>query len=1070
MRHTSTKLLFLVICSFFLILARAQQQPKPTDDNTANSCIPRERNALLAFKEGITNDTYNMLASWRRGQDCCQWRGVTCSNRSGHVMKLDLRGSLGYEEDPQYLVGQISPSLLSLEHLEYLDLSSNFLTWRNDSVPEFLGSMKNLRHLDLSNMNFSGGVSSFLGNLSYLEYLDLSWSFWYLSNLSYSPEFICSMTNLRHLGLSGMPFTGILPSSIGNLTNLEFLGLSTSSFSGIVPPQLGNLSNLQHLDLSFMDLYSTDISWLSHLHLLEYLHMSVVNLSAAVGWPHVINTLPSLDTLRLVDCLLPSANQSLMHLNLTNLDKLDLSFNNFHHPVASCWFWNLTNMKELNLSGSNLYGPFPTELGRMTGLKLLDFSFNGNTAMMLVDLKDLCALEILWLDESLASGNITELVENLPRCPSNKLQSLSLGGNNITGILPDRLNHLTGLDTLNLYNNSISGAIPQEIGTCTSLRAVYLSYNNLTGAIPQGIGNCTSLRSIYLSHNNLTGAIPTGIHVPGTGSENCKSLLWIDLSNNHFTGAIPPEIGNNTCLAYLNLSKNLLTGPIHPVLWNNLPSLYKLDLSNNDLTETIPPGIGNHTNLWYLDLSNNLIESIQPMSENKFTSLSYLDLSFNRLSGVIPLGIGNLTSLETLILHSNQLTGQMPPLPRSLVVLDISKNLLSGPLPLDFRAPNIKVLTLFSNQISGHIPRSICGLQNMLVLDLSNNSMEGKLPSCFPMPNIVFLLLNNNRFLGKLPPSFQRCSSLAFLDLAWNNFYGTLPIWIGNLMNMQFLQLSHNMFYGDIPVSITNLRRLRHLNLASNSLSGDIPWMLSNLTAMTKNHWKKRGVNMFRWYKKRVGEFEEVIPVVMKQQELNYGFEIFEVVAIDLSHNHLTGGIPNEVTSLNRLMNLNLSWNLLSGNIPVNVGHMESVVSLDLSWNNISGQIPSSLSELSYLEKLDLSYNNLTGTIPSGRQLDTLYIENPSMYDGNNGLCGPPLRRNCSGNNAPETSTQNTRAKFSEHMFFYFGLGSGFTVGLWIVFCAMLFKKTWRISYFRHFDRVYDKIYVFVVVTWGKKD
>uniref|UniRef100_A0A0D3HPI5 Uncharacterized protein n=1 Tax=Oryza barthii TaxID=65489 RepID=A0A0D3HPI5_9ORYZ len=51
-------------------------------------------------------------------------------------------------------------------------------------------------------------------------------------------------------------------------------------------------------------------------------------------------------------------------------------------------------------------------------------------------------------------------------------------------------------------------------------------------------------------------------------------------------------------------------------------------------------------------------------------------------------------------------------------------------------------------------------------------------------------------------------------------------------------------------------------------------------------------------------------------------------------------------------------------------------------------------------------------------------------------------------------------------MFFYFGLVSGFVVGLWVVFCAILFKRSWRVAYFRQFDKLYDKAYVFVAITW----
>jgi len=119
--------------------------------------------------------------------------------------------------------------------------------------------------------------------------------------------------------------------------------MSGLPMSGRLPPQLGNLSNLHYLDLSpgyyynAPYLYSTDISWLSNLPL-RYLNMGSVNLSRIVDWAQAVNTIPSLKVLRLPDCSLTSANQSLLHLNLTQLVELSLSSNFFDNPVASCWF------------------------------------------------------------------------------------------------------------------------------------------------------------------------------------------------------------------------------------------------------------------------------------------------------------------------------------------------------------------------------------------------------------------------------------------------------------------------------------------------------------------------------------------------------------------------------------------------------------------------------------------------------------------------------------------------------------------------------------------------------------
>ncbi|CAL5059655.1 unnamed protein product [Urochloa decumbens] len=321
------------------------------------------------------------------------------------------------------------------------------------------------------------------------------------------------------------------------------------------------------------------------------------------------------------------------------------------------------------------------------------------------------------------------------------------------------------------------------------------------------------------------------------------------------------------------------------------------------------------------------------------------------------------------------------------------------------------------------------------------------------MPRLRSLLLNNNEFSGKFPSWIQSLSILTLLDLSWNKFYGTLPMGIGGMTNLRFLDLSHNMFHGDIPVNITHLRQLQLLNLADNNISGSIPQSLSNLMAMKKTHPPSPKPD---WYVGWVNnDFQGILSAVMKHQEHKYDAEsIAYMVGIDLSINRLTGGIPDEITSLDGLIYLNLSRNCLRGNIPEKIGAMELVESVDFSWNSLSGEIPGSLSDLTFLSTLDLSYNNLSGKIPSGHQLETVYDGNPSMYDGNDSLCGPPLQRNCSGNSDPEHGDEEAGGKISEPMFFYFGLLSGFVVGLgW---CFMLC-----------YSEEYGKAYVLVAVTLG---
>lgn len=155
-----------------------------SDEETSNSsCIAAERDAMLSFKSGITNDPSGLLRSWR-GQDCCKWHGISCSART--VVKLDLHNDfflhdlLGDDHAAvHWLRGKISSSLAVLDHLKHLDLSENDLGG-NMPVPEFMASLKSLAYLDLSNMNFSGRVPPQLGNLTKLVYLDIHNDFIYM--------------------------------------------------------------------------------------------------------------------------------------------------------------------------------------------------------------------------------------------------------------------------------------------------------------------------------------------------------------------------------------------------------------------------------------------------------------------------------------------------------------------------------------------------------------------------------------------------------------------------------------------------------------------------------------------------------------------------------------------------------------------------------------------------------------------------------------------------------------------------------------------------------------------------
>ncbi|KAF7044633.1 hypothetical protein CFC21_053837 [Triticum aestivum] len=283
---------------------------------------------------------------------------------------------------------------------------------------------------------------------------------------------------------------------------------------------------------------------------------------------------------------------------------------------------------------------------------------------------------------------------------------------------------------------------------------------------------------------------------------------------------------------------------------------------------------------------------------------------------------------------------------------------------------------------------------------------------------------------------------------------------------LQILRVRSNMFSGHIPKNLTDLESLYHLDIARNNISGSIPWSLSSLKAMRVISRKRLGYD-FEENDLEVSDFEESIPVITKGQTRDYTFGIYGlVVNLDFSCNSLTGQIPEEIKLLIGLTNLNLSSNQLIGKIPIQIGALKQLESLDLSYNKLSGEIPSGLSALTSLSYLNLSYNNLSGMIPSGPQLQALDNQ-IDIYIGNPGLCGYPLSKNCSASTTDaEPSVDHEDVDHISYL--YLGMGIGFVVGLWVVFCTMLLERSWTIAYFQIIDKLYDEVYVRVAITWAR--
>lgn len=186
--------------------------------------------------------------------------------------------------------------------------------------------------------------------------------------------------------------------------------------------------------------------------------------------------------------------------------------------------------------------------------------------------------------------------------------------------------------------------------------------------------------------------------------------------------------------------------------------------------------------------------------------------------------------------------------------------------------------------------------------------------------------------------------------------------------------------------------------------------------------------------------------------------------SIDLSSNNLSGEIPEEITNLTYLGSLILSRNQLTGKIPQGFGSLDKLETLDLSVNHLRGPIPISMTSMTALNNLNLSNNNLSGPIPSTNEFHT-FID-PTIYEGNSGLCGPPLPIPCSTSNNEDPQPKEDAVEDEDEsgkIWFYVSTALGFIVGFWAVFGSLVIKRPWTYAYFQFLDKL--KVRLLLVTT-----
>ncbi|KAL7232387.1 hypothetical protein ACSBR2_010414 [Camellia fascicularis] len=345
----------------------------------------------------------------------CHLGGITC-NRAGSVIKISLSSSSCSYSSPHRKLENMNWT--SFPNLEFLCLRFCNLT---GSIPEEIGSLSKLTHLDLSNnKNLEGLLPLTLGNLTQLVKLRI-----YYTNI-----------------------TGPIPSCIGQLTNLTYLYLFSNRLDGSIPQEIGMLKNLIYMSIHDNNLHGPIPSSIGQLTNLIYLYLSSNRINGSI--PVEIG-------------------------DLMQLARLNLTHNLLTGKIPSS-IGKLSNLKSFNASSNQINDTIPAELGHLSNLRHLDLSSN-QLSGQLPPIETPNRFHYLDLSHNFLNGPIPKELEQL-----KILEYLRLNENYLNGTIPTTLACLSQLQYLNLSHNNLSGEVPCSV---YSIKGLDLSYNPLNRQIPQ---------------------------------------------------------------------------------------------------------------------------------------------------------------------------------------------------------------------------------------------------------------------------------------------------------------------------------------------------------------------------------------------------------------------------------------------------------------------------------------------------------------------------------------------------------------------------------------------------------
>ncbi|KAJ3110216.1 hypothetical protein HDU96_006825 [Phlyctochytrium bullatum] len=537
---------------------------------------------------------------------------------------------------------------------------------------------------------------------------------------------ICEAGRIVSINFSGRSINGRLGASIGQLSELREIDVNSANVVGGLEP-LRKLRKLRLLSLWQNPMNAELPSWLGD----AFPDMEVFH----IQWCQFTGRLPdSMSKWRKIrelflgnNRLLGTIPQSFNRANWPALEFIGIS----DMPLIGTLDSNFRNLR-IDASRSCITAP--------TSLSNSVYSTHASCSGLLVPYADCRALS-----EAVPAFNVSRT----DCCYLN-------------GVTCNQVGRITKIE---FSNQQVNGPIGLSLTQLTEISSVNLTNCNLTGGIEVFIST-NKLIYLTLLGNNLSGELPDWL------GDAFPDIAELNLESNKFEGRLPASLGKLRMLAKLRLGMNSFTGDV-PLSFArvNWPVMKELSLHDNLVTGTIDKNFGSMS----IDVTNTCVTVPPELTRTQFSRNPACETTS-------PTPTPSLTpSNDCGALAAAFPTQNFPSTPDCCQAAGITCNAAGRITTIRFERVNISssigvrlaelteldYVDINSCQITGGLG-AFRGLNKLKVLSLWSNQMSSTLPDWIAdMTELQILYLQDNRFEGGIPESFGRLSKLE--ELLWLN-------------------------------------------------------------------------------------------------------------------------------------------------------------------------------------------------------------------------------------------------------------------------------------------------------------